>query len=293
LRKNPVDVYHTQYITPLFVSRKIKVITHIHDVSFAVYPQYIKKSDLFFLRMLIPLSLRRADKIIAVSDFTRTEIIRHYGIAPEKVVRTYNALDGAFQRVTNADLLETVRQKYALPEQFILYLGTMQPRKNLPALVRGFAKLTRRLPNIKLVLAGKRHGHNYDQQIDQALIESGVESTVCFPGYIEETDKAAILSLATAFAFPSVYEGFGVPVLEAFATEIPVTVSDLPVFHEVAGQAALFFDSGVLDQIGEILYTICTDKIVRERLVLEGKSRLKVFSWEQSARELIQIYESV
>jgi glycosyltransferase involved in cell wall biosynthesis len=156
LHKNPVDVYHTQYITPFFVSKEIKVITHIHDVSFLAYPQFIKKSDLFFLKLLIPRSLKRANKIIAVSEITKNEIVKYYKVNPEKIEVAYNAVGEDFLKsdYSGNELFE-IRKKYNLPEEYILYIGTFQPRKNISMLIQAFAKVKEKMPEMKLVIAGK------------------------------------------------------------------------------------------------------------------------------------------
>ncbi|PJA86678.1 MAG: hypothetical protein CO141_03465, partial [Candidatus Moranbacteria bacterium CG_4_9_14_3_um_filter_42_9] len=158
LKKNPADIYHTQYITPFFVSKKIKIITTIHDISFNFFPQFIKLADLFFLKILIPLSLKRADKIIAVSKFTRGEIIKYYKINQEKIDWVYNAAgDDFLEKNVSPAQLEEVRKKYDLPEKFIFYIGTMQPRKNLALLVEAFGKVKEKIPDLKLVLAGGKN----------------------------------------------------------------------------------------------------------------------------------------
>jgi glycosyltransferase involved in cell wall biosynthesis len=147
LRENPVDAYLTQYVTPWFVPKKIKIYTVIHDISFNFYPRLIKFSDLLFLKLLIPLSLRRADKIIAVSNFTRGQVVDYYRIDPKKVLTIHNAaadksVDLSEERIVDA------KAKYKLPEKYILYLGTLQPRKNLPVLIEAYAQLP----------AGRRQG---------------------------------------------------------------------------------------------------------------------------------------
>ena len=178
LKKKPVDVYHTQYVTPFFVPKNIKVVTHIHDVSFLAYPKFVKRMDLFFLNLLIPKSLERADKIIAVSQFTKNEIVKYYGVSPQKIVVVYNAIGGDFlESDYSGNELFEIREKYNLPEKFILYIGTMQPRKNLSMLVKAFAKVKERIPKIKLVLVGNRKAHNFDQKIKKVYLTTPDEET--------------------------------------------------------------------------------------------------------------------
>ncbi len=166
LQKNPLDIYLTQYITPFFISRKVKIITIIHDVSFRVFPRMIKLSDLFFFRILIPLAIWRSDRVIGVSRFTRDEIIKYYHIKPGKADYIYNAVSIDFlQKKYSEKEAEEIRKKYHLPKKFILYLGTMQPRKNIPILIEAYAKIKKKLPEMSLVLAGGKK-HNYDLNVD-------------------------------------------------------------------------------------------------------------------------------
>ena len=291
LRKNPVDVYLTQYITPFFVPRKVKILTIIHDVSFLAFPQFIKRSDLFFLRTLIPLSIRRADKVIGVSQFTRDEIIKYYKVEKEKVDFIYNAVSENFlsQEVTAADLA-AVRQKYHLPEQFILYLGTLQPRKNIPTLIEAFIKLRSGAENIRLVIAGGR-SHNFDQKIDDLLKKSSLnENDVIFTGYVPEEEKKALISAATWFCFPSYYEGFGIPILEAFDCGVACVLSDIPPQREVAKEAALFFSASDAEKLAAELSSVLESKDLRDGLVLKGRACLEQFSWKATARKILTIF---
>ncbi|HEX8974768.1 MAG TPA: glycosyltransferase family 1 protein [Patescibacteria group bacterium] len=295
LRANPVDIYHTQYITPWFVSKKIKIVTIIHDISFNFFPQFIKKKDLFFLKTLIPLSLARADAIIAVSQFTKDEIVRYYRIDPEKVTVVHNAvesnlMDGATPGQNERD---RIRDKYALPEKFILYIGTLQPRKNIPHLIEAFARISEKIDDLKLVICGNPKAHNFDKRIDAALEKHPLAGKVQFPGFVAEEDKAVIFSLAHVFAFPTLYEGFGIPVLEAMAQGLPVTCSDIPSLKEVAADSVLYFDSSSLEDFSEKLYSISMDNDLRSRLILKGKERVSFFSWEKSAQKYLALYSKL
>lgn len=289
LRKNQVDVYHTQYITPFFVPKNIKIITHIHDVSFKAYPEFIKKLDLFFLNFLIPKSLKRADRIIAVSEFTKGELIKYYKINPEKIEVVYNALSEEFVSDKKGD----IQKKYNLPEKFILYLGTFQPRKNVPILLKAFSKIKDKIPDFKIVLAGNKKAHNFDNRIEKVISEEQLENKIIFPGYIKEDDKRYLFKLSSVFAFPSLYEGFGIPLLEAMSQEVPVLASDIPCFREIAEKSALFFGPNSLDDLVQKLYTICIDENTRRNLKSLGKQRIEFFSWKKSAQKLLNIYKKL
>ncbi len=294
LKANPVDVYLTQYITPFFVPRSTKIVTIIHDISFNFLPQFIKFADLFFLKTLIPLSLKRADKVIGVSQFTRDEIIKFYKIAPEKVDYMHNAISENFiGKPVSLEEKELVSEKYALPKKFILYLGTLQPRKNIPHLIEAFARIKDELGGIKLVVCGNIEAHNSDARIKKSVEAHGLESDVVFPGFIDERDKVAIFSLAHVFVFPSLYEGFGFPPLEAMSQGVPTLCSDIPSLREVAGDGALFFDLESLDDFSRKLHSIATDENLRSELIQLGRERINFFSWEKSAEKILAIFEKM
>lgn len=293
LRTSPVDVYLTQYITPFFVPKKIKIATIIHDISFNFFPKFIKFSDLLFLKILIPLSIKRADKVIGVSEFTRDEIIKFYKVSPEKVEFIHNSIGDDFRKNVETQDLASIRAKYKLPEKFIMYLGTLQPRKNIAELVNAYAAVKDRMDGVKLVICGNRNGHNFDQRIDQAIEKNGLQEDVIFPGFIDEEDKVAIFKLAHVFVFPSLYEGFGIPILEAMSQGAPVLCSEIPSLKEVGKEGALYFDLRSLDDFSKKLYDISMDKNLRERLIRQGMARINFFSWEKSALRLLAIFEKM
>lgn len=294
LRKNPVDVYETQYITPLFISRRIKIVTIIHDISFNFFPQFIKPLDLFFLKILIPLSLKRADGIVAVSDFTKQEIIRYYKVAQEKIFVVLNALGDEFSgSCGQTKTLQETRRRYDLPERYVLYLGTLQPRKNIAHLIEAFARIKSRIPGIKLVIGGSKDGHNVDTRIDQALAEKNISKDVIFTGYVQEEDKRNIFKMARVFAFPSLYEGFGIPILEAMGAGVPVLANDIASLREIGGSACKYCNTSNLDEFSRMLYTCCTDGKTRKRLISEGKNRVTLFSWDQSAKKNLAMFEKI
>ncbi|HEX7586461.1 MAG TPA: glycosyltransferase family 1 protein [Patescibacteria group bacterium] len=294
LRKNPVDIYHTQYITPFFVTKRIKIITTIHDISFNFFPQFIRVIDLIFLKLLIPVSLRRADKIIAVSRFTRDEIIKYYNVIPEKIECVYNAVADIFAESNFSSIqLGEVRKKYDLPEKFIFYIGTMQPRKNLSLLVEAFGKAKEKISDLKLVLAGGKNAYNFDKKIGKLIHKFSLSEDVIFPGFVPEEEKKAFFRLAEAFCSPSLYEGFDIPILEAFATGIPVIASEIPVHREIAGDSALFFAASNSSELAEKIGNICTDEGFRNLLISKGKNQSEKFSWKDSAEKTLAIYEKM
>lgn len=291
LRKNPVDIYLTQYITPFLVPKSIKIATIIHDISFKIYKQFIKVSDLFFLNILIPWSFKRADKIIAVSRFTRDEIIKYYRITPEKVDWIHNAVaDDFLKQDTSPEKLEQVKNKYKLLEKFILYLGTLQPRKNIPTLIEAFSKINK--DNIKLVIAGGK-GHNFDRRISEAVKKYNLEEGIIFPGFIDEEDKVAVMKSAKVFCFPSFYEGFGIPILEAMSQGTPVIASDIPPHREIAGEAVIYFNPDNAQELADKLQKVIDNDNLRQELSQKGSEQVKRYSWRKTAEKLLGIFENM
>ncbi|MDO9231829.1 MAG: glycosyltransferase family 1 protein [bacterium] len=296
LRKKPVDVYLTQYITPWFVPKKIKIVTIIHDISFNFYPQFIKFWDLLFLKTLIPKSLKRADKIIAVSQFTQDEIIKYYKTDPKKVDWFHNAVSEDFStQDISEEKIKAIKIKYNLPERYILYIGTLQPRKNIPALIEAVAllktelNLKLKLNSLKLVIAGGK-GYNYDKLIDEVTKKNNLIEDVFFPGYIDEEDKAGIIKGADIFVFPSFYEGFGMPIIEAMSLGVPTIVSDIPPHREIADNATLYFKPEIPGELTQKIKEIMTNEMVRDSLSKNGKLQAEKFSWQKTAEKLLEIF---
>jgi len=292
-RRLGLDVFHTQYITPFGMPRDVRVVTHIHDVSFAAYPEYISCKDRLFLNMLIPRSVRSAARVIAVSEFTKREIEKYYGVPEEKIAVVPNAIDEGFEDADrSSETIARIRKKYALPESYLLHIGTLQPRKNIPFLLRAFAEFRKRLPDVALVLTGNRNAHHFDAGIDKAIAELDLEKHVRFAGYVDAEDVPVVLSGARTAVSLSLYEGFGLPILEAFARGVPVVASDIPPHREVAGEAAAFAKLGGVAQTADMLYATSVEQRLREDMAARGKERVRVFSRQRMAEAMVRVYRS-
>lgn len=291
LRANPLDIYHTQYILPFFAGKKIKLITLIHDISFNFYPSLIKWTDLLFLKILIPWSLGRADKILTVSEFTKKEIVDFYNINPEKISVVLNSGGENLISEIPAEILTNIKERYHLPEKFILYLGTMQPRKNLPILLEALSKLKN--SGWRLVLAGKRNAYHQDPKIESVIREFSLEKEVIFTGFLEEKEKAALFKLARVFCFPSLYEGFGIPILEAMQIGTPAVVSDILPHSEVAGDAALYFSPQNAQELKDKIIKLEENVDFREQLIQRAKARARLFSWKKTAEKTLEVYQKL
>ena len=294
LRKNPVDIFHTQYIAPFWLPKKIKLVLTIHDISFNFFPQFVKYSDLFFLKTLIPRSLKMAAKIIAVSEFTKKEIEKYYHTPAQKITAIHNGVD--FQRFDQdipPEELDKLKKKYHLPDQFILYIGTLQPRKNIPILIDALEILHKKYnrQEIKLVIAGNRNARNFDPKIDNVTKKFKLQKSVLFPGWIDEEDKAALFKLASCFVFPSLYEGFGIPIIEAMAAGTPVVSSNSSCLPEVGGAGAIFCDPKDAEGFAKMIDDAISDESLRNDLVQKGKVVAKKFNWQKNAEETLRLYQ--
>ena len=285
------DVFHfPNFVIPPL--KKGKAVVTIHDLAFRRYPEYIEPKNLSFLTEQLPRTLKRADSVIVNSEFTKNELISFYDIVPEKVRVTRLGVSEEFRPVEEPGFLEETRKRYQLPKRFILSLGTLEPRKNVPALLKAYSRL-RQSPGFehKLVFAGMK-GWLYDGIFEQ-IKRLNLENQVLFIGYVPEEDLPFLYNLSELFVFPSLYEGFGLPVLEAFACGVPVIVSDRASLPEVAGDAAILIDPEDIDALTRGMKNVLGNEDLRTELIAKGFRRAKEFSWEKTARETLRVYEEV
>ncbi len=290
LFRSPVHVFHTQYILPLWLPRAVKVVTHIHDISFRIHPEWIGWKDRLFLSLLIPRTFRRSDRIIAPSEFTRREIVREYGVPEERIVVVENAAAPEWSLSIPVDEIRRVTEVRGLtPGHYLISSGTMQPRKNIPFLIAAFREANRSHPlGLKLVLTGNPAGHNVDTRA-----RGEADDNIVYTGYVSDADLRALVAGAAGYVFPSLYEGFGIPIEEALAQGTPVLASDIPVFHEVGGDRIAYFDPSALAPLAETLYTFSIDILSgkREKKPLSGSEQR--YSWTKSAEKLALLYRSL
>lgn len=290
LKKNPVDIFHTQYIAPLWLPKNTKLVLTIHDISFNFFPECVKKTDLFFLKTLLPRSIRQANKIITVSESEKRNIADFYKIRPEKMASVYNGVDfKRFSQKYSEKEIEKINTKYKIPDtKYLIYIGTLQPRKNIPTLIGALKEL-----DIKLVIAGNRNSPNFDKKIDEAIKKYKLHNKVIFLGWVDEEDKPVLLQAAKCFVFPSLYEGFGIPLIEAMAAGTPVVCSDVPVFREIAKKGALFCNSKNSGELAKNITKVLTDENLRNNLVEKGETAAQKYPWQKTAEKTLEIYKSL
>jgi glycosyltransferase involved in cell wall biosynthesis len=263
----------------------------IHDLIFLLFPEYHLPLNKWFLNSFVPLFIRRADAIIAVSKCTKGDLIRYYSVPSEKIKVIYEGVDARFQPVTEPDALARVRAIYGLPERFILYVGTIEPRKNLSTLLEAYKLLREEGLEHRLVIVGRK-GWLY-KGFFQRLRELGLEGEVIFPGFVPDGDLPALYSAADLFVFPSLYEGFGLPVLEAMACGTPVIASNSSSLPEVIEDAGIMVDPLDVGALLRAIELILRDERMRREMRARGLEQAAKFSWERAARETLEVYRSV
>lgn len=291
LRRLGVDMVHfTNGMVPLALS--IPSVVTIHDMSLTMFPRYHPPRRVILNRPLVDLAARRADAIITVSESAKRDIVRLYGTATERVHVVHEAAAPSFQRVRVPSALEEVRQRYQLADRFILYVGTIEPRKNLPKLIEGFARRRKAgdLPH-QLVCVGPYGWLSRD--IEDLIERLEVDEAIRFTGYVPFTDLPSLYTLAEMFVFPSLYEGFGLPVIEAMACGTPVITGHVPALDEVSGGAVEQVDHLDAESLGEAMARLGRMRGRREELSALGLRRAQMFSWDRAARETLKLYQHV
>jgi glycosyltransferase involved in cell wall biosynthesis len=273
---------------PVFVGPLLApcpVVTTIHDLSFIRFPSMFRPANRLYLRIMTRLSARRARRLIAVSEHAASESGTLLGVAREKITVVYHGVDAAF-RPLPADEVAAFRQRRGLPERFLLFVGTLEPRKNLTRLVRAFAQICE--GRSKLALVGGK-GWLYDALFAE-VEELGVGDAVLFLGYVPRGELPLWYNAATVFAYPSLYEGFGMPVTEAQACGTPVLTSNTSSLPEAAGEAAVLVDPRDVEAIAAGLKRLLDDDALRKQLGEQGLTHARTFNWARTARETTQVY---
>ncbi len=274
------DIFFMPNWTMLSVNSLTKVVLTVNDLSPLVFPEfYTLKDRIWHWFTNIPQLVNTANKIVAVSEFTKTSLIEKLQVDPNKIVVAPLGVDHDNYRPNlNVDRLRDVRNRYGLPGDFVLYLGTVEPRKNISRLIEAFEQIKE---PISLVIVG-RLGWKYADVLEQ-IERSPKRRFIKLLGYVTESDKPYIMKLAKVFAWPSLYEGFGLPVLEAMAVGTPVLTSNVSSLPEVAGDSALLVDPYSVGDIAKGLSLLLTDSNLREHYSNKGQLRSREFTWEKCA----------
>ncbi|MGQ9716465.1 MAG: glycosyltransferase family 4 protein [Anaerolineae bacterium] len=280
----PVDLFYSpDFVLPPTLSRTRTLLT-VHDLSFLRYPDHFVPKLVRYLERVVPASVARAERVLADSEATRADLIRLLGVPPEKVEVLYSGVDARFRPEPESGEQERLRTRYGLDRPYVLSVGTLQPRKNFVRLIRAFARLpaTGRM----LVIAGSR-GWLYESVLEEAARHP---DRVRVLGFVEDADLPALYRGADLFVFPSFYEGFGLPVLEAMACGVPVVCSGVSSLPEVAGDAALLVDPEDEEGLSQAMERVLEDEGLRQEMAARGRARAARFTWEQAARRLAAMF---
>lgn len=287
-----VDIFHATDFTLPPTKKTTRTLLTVHDLSFVRVPDLASPSLRTYLNVVVPRSVARADHVLADSQATKDDLVELYGTSPDKITVLLSGVDSRFRRVTDAGIIGAVRNKYNLPRQpFIFSIGTVQPRKNYARLIAALAQLRRKGHDLALVIAGGKGW--LDDEIYASLETHRVADSVRFIGYAADDDLPALYSAAHIVAMPSLYEGFGLPVLEGMACGTPVLTSNVSSLPEVAGSAAIMVDPYSTDAIAAGLEQLAEDQALRDQLIRLGAEHVRAFSWDAAAAKLRQIYASL
>jgi glycosyltransferase involved in cell wall biosynthesis len=281
------ELFHaTEHLLPPLPD--VPTVLTVHDMIFKLFPEHQKRLNYWYLNATMPLYCRRADAIITVSESSKRDIVAHYGLDPAKITVIHEAAAPEFVPAS-LEKMDQARCMYKLPEQYMIHVGTIEPRKNLTRLIDALQCLHANGLTIPLVVVGSK-GWLYDDFF-RHLEDLDVRDSVFFPGYVPYADLPTMYSAATVAAMPSVYEGCGLPVLEAMGCGVPVVSSNSSSLPEVGGDAARYFDPYDMEAMVETIRSVWTDGDLRAEMRQQGLVQTAKFSWARAAEETMAVYD--
>ena len=293
LRRERAELFHApHYVLPPLTP--CKAVVTIHDCIHLRFPQYLpNKLGYAYARASMWMATHRSDRILTVSEASKRDILDYFRVPPEKIDVIYNGIDERFGQSPPEDDIARIRERYQLNDPFILYAGNIKPHKNLERTIEAFHLLRRKseFENIKLVIIGDEIAKY--AALRHAVHHYKLHKYVRFFGFVPDSTLAILYRLAAVFVFPSLYEGFGLPPLEAMASGTPVITSNVSSLPEVVGDAALLVDPLQPEDIAEAMRRVLTDPALREDLRRRGLARAQHFSWERSIKRVRDIYGEV
>jgi glycosyltransferase involved in cell wall biosynthesis len=292
VRQDRPDLLHVQYTAPLMCP--VPIVVSVHDVSFLEHPEYFTRDRAWQLQLTVRRTVKRAARILTGSEFSRSSILKVYGdLDEDKVVVVPNAAASEFRPISRESAAVAVRERLSIAAPFVLSVGDLQPRKNQIGLIKAFARLVNAYPQLKqnLVLAGKETW--FADQVHKAARESGVSDRIQFFGFVSDDDLLQLYNACDLFVFPSFYEGFGLPALEAMACGRAVACSHTSALPEVVDGAAILFDPYALDEIVRALADLLLDRELRARTERLGLQRAAHFSWQKTAQRTLEVFHDV
>jgi glycosyltransferase involved in cell wall biosynthesis len=291
LRRERPDVYHApHYVLPAAV--RCRSVVTIHDCIHLMFPQYLPNRAAYaYARASMWSAARRSHRILTVSEASKRDILSLFNVKPEKIVVVYNAIDEHFSATPSDEHVSRIRERYQLDHKFVLYVGNIKPHKNLVRLIEAFSELRRTHDDLKLLIIGDEISKL--PALRRAVHRHKLHKHVRFLGYLKDDTLTVLYRLASVFVFPSLYEGFGLPPLEAMASGTPVVTSNLSSLPEVTGDAAVLVDPYDVDSIGDGMRRILDDPQLAAELRVKGLKRAQEFSWERSVEKTQRVYREV
>ncbi|RJR24532.1 glycosyltransferase family 1 protein [Candidatus Microgenomates bacterium] len=265
-------------------------VISIMDLWHHRHPEQFDKKDLYQLIRWEKYSVEKAKKIITISEFSKSEIIKFYGVKAEKISVAYPGFD-SFELNEKEDMVKKVKERFGIKKDYLLYLGTLQPKKNIEGIIQGFAQAKNTKDKL-LIIAGKKGWHY--ERIFELVKKLKIEDKVIFPGFISEEEKPFLIAGASVFVFPSFYEGFGIPVLEAMSLKVPVVTSSEASLPEVGGKAAIYCNPYSIEEIAFAFdKALGLNKTKRNEIIALGLEQTKKFSWENCALTILKTFENI
>ena len=289
-REHP-DVYHApHYVLPAAV--RCRSVVTIHDCIHLMFPQYLPNRAAYaYARASMWAAARRSDRILTVSEASKKDILHLFNVRPEKIVVVYNAIDEHFSAAPSDEHVARVRERYQLDHKFVLYVGNIKPHKNLVRLIESFNQVRRDHDDLKLLIIGDEISKL--PALRRAVHSLKLHKHVRFLGYLNDDTLSVLYRLAAVFVFPSLYEGFGLPPLEAMASGTPVVTSNISSLPEVTGGAAVLVDPYDVDSIADGMRRVLDDPALAADLRRRGLARAREFSWERSVEKTLGVYRDV
>lgn len=286
LLRDRIDLAHFQYVAPPLCP--CPTVVTVHDISFELFPENFHPLERKRMQWLVPFSARKAAHVITVSEFSRRAIMQRYGVPEQRISVTHEGVSDNFRQARDAAWVASRTARFGLAKPYVLGVGNLQPRKNLERLLKAFARLRGAGVAWDLVLVGQTAWHG--QRVHALVRDLGITDAVRFTGYLGEEELIALYRQAAVFAFPSLYEGFGLPVVEAMACGAPVLTSNAASLPEVAGDAAILVDPYSENEIHDGLRRLVEDGDLRAELSARGKLQAARYSWRSTAAQTAEIY---
>ena len=291
------DIYWSpHYPVPILGTRAQYQVTTIHDVNHLAFIRELSFPQKFYAKFMMFISTRKSDLILTDSLFSQHEIVKYTGIAEKKIKTVYIGIDKEkfkYRRLPPFECSD-LRAKYGLPERFVLFVGNVKPHKNIKGLIEAFSILRRRVPDIGLVITGRKENLiNGVPGMETLLHELKLETVVHFTGFIDDADLPKLYNLAEVFVFPSLYEGFGLPPLEAMASGCPVVASNLSCIPEVCGEAARYVNPHFPAEMAQGILEVLTQQDLRQDLIQKGFQRAECYNWDQTVAEVVRNFVSL